>query len=46
MTDELDFRTIANEFIALTKVESMYLVFLKISYHLEKSVNCSTTEFI
>ena len=28
------------------KIESVYLVFLKITYLLEKPVNYSTTEFI
>ena len=38
MTDELDLRTVANEFIALNKRRKCAFGFLKISYHLEKSV--------
>ena len=39
MTDELDLRMIGNEFIALNENRKRVFGFLKISYHLEKSVN-------
>ena len=38
MTDELDLRTIANEFIAVNRKH--VFGFKRISYYLEKSVNC------
>ena len=40
MTGELDLRTIADEFIALNENRKRVFGFLKISYHLGKSINC------